>query len=112
MHPGRRRSYACDVLAAVAAASMLAQLALALRLPVPPEALWAFLGAVGSATVLSYAALGETFPKELAGRANGAPNLLHIGAALLVQAGIGLVVDRCRTRCRGGPPHASGTRQW
>ena len=38
-----------DVLAVVAAASMLAQLALILRVPVPPEVLWTFLGAVGSA---------------------------------------------------------------
>ena len=37
--------------------------------------------------------MGDTFPKELAGRANGALNLLHIGAAFLVQGGIGFIVD-------------------
>jgi sugar phosphate permease len=39
-----------DLLATLAGAAMLVQLALALHLPVPPEILWALLGAVGSAT--------------------------------------------------------------
>ena len=69
-------------------------LLLVLRVPVPPEWLWACTGAVGSATVLSYAALAESFPKELAGRANGALNLLHIGGAFLIQSGIGLAIER------------------
>jgi hypothetical protein len=43
--------------------------------------------------VLSYAALAESFPKELAGRANSALNVLHIGGAFLVQSGIGFVVE-------------------
>jgi MFS family permease len=93
-----------DVLAIVATASMLAQLALALRLPVPPQVLWTLLGGVGSATVLSYAAIGEVFPKALAGRANGALNLLHIGTAFLVQAGIGIVVDRWPADSEGHHP--------
>jgi predicted MFS family arabinose efflux permease len=82
----------CDLLVAVAGAAMLAQLALVLRVPVAPEPIWIFLGAVGSATVLSYAGLSEVFPRELAGRANAALTLLHTGAAFLVQAGIGCVV--------------------
>ena len=93
-----------DMLAIVAAISMLAQLALALRLPVPPKVLWTLLGGVGSATVLSYAAIGEAFPKSLAGRANGALNLLHIGTAFLVQAGIGIVVDRWPADAEGHHP--------
>lgn len=94
-----------DLLAAVAAAAMLAQLALALRLlPLPPAPLWAFLGAVGSATVLGYAALAEAFPKEIAGRANAALNLLHIGAAFLIQAGIGFVVGRWAADAGGHYP--------
>ncbi len=34
---------------------------------------------------LSYAILAEYFPKELAGRANAALNLFHIGGAFVVQ---------------------------
>ena len=80
------------LLAAVAGASMLVQIALVLRVPLPPELLWALLGAVGGATGLGFASLGEIFPKDIAGRANGALNMLHIGAAFLVQTGIGFVV--------------------
>ena len=89
---GRRGVRPAEVLAAAAAAAMAAQLALVLRAPVPPEALWALIGASGGATVLGFAALADIFPKASAGRANGALNLLHIGAAFLVQGGIGLVV--------------------
>jgi MFS family permease len=96
-----------DLLVVVAGGAMLAQLGLVLRLPIPLEVLLAFLGAVGSATVLSYAALAENFPKELAGRANAALNLLHIGAAFLVQAGIGCVVGLWAAAPEGRYPAAA-----
>ena len=78
--------------AAVAGASMLVQLALVMRAPVPPQLLWALLGAVGGATGLAFASLAEILPKDVAGRANGALNTLHIGAAFLIQAGVGFIV--------------------
>lgn len=96
-----------ELLAAIAGAAMLVQLALALQLPVPPTILWALLGALGSATVLSYAALAEVFPKELAGRANAAMNLLHISAAFVIQAGIGLVVGFWAADAQGRYPAAA-----
>jgi hypothetical protein len=49
--------------------------------------------AVGAATVLSYAILADYFPKELAGRANAALNVFHIGCAFVVQYVTGLVVQ-------------------
>jgi len=49
--------------------------------------------AVGAATVLSFAILAEYFPKELAGRANGALNLFHIAAAFVVQYATGVVLQ-------------------
>jgi hypothetical protein len=49
--------------------------------------------AVGAAIVLSYATLAEYFPKELAGRANGALNLFHIAAAFIVQYATGVVLQ-------------------
>jgi MFS family permease len=88
-------------LAAVAAFSVLAQLALVLRAPVPALLPWTLLAAVGSATVLSYAALAEVFPQEVLGRANAALNLLHIGGAFLIQSALGLVIG-------AWPPDAEG----
>jgi sugar phosphate permease len=78
----------------VATASMAAQLALILQWSLPSYVLWAIIAAAGAATVLSYAALGEHFTKELAGRANGLLNFFHVGAAFAVQAATGLVLQQ------------------
>ena len=51
------------------------------------------MAAVGAATVLSFAILAEYFPKQLAGRANGALNLFHIAAAFVVQYATGVVLQ-------------------
>jgi MFS family permease len=72
---------------------MATQLALILRLPLPSYFLWTVVAAVGAATVLSYAIVAEYFPKELAGRANGALNLCHIAAAFVVQYATGVIVQ-------------------
>jgi MFS family permease len=88
----RRRGVKPQTLLGLAAGALIAaQLALITGLR-PSDAMWAVIAAVGGATVLSYAALAEYFPKEIAGRANAALNLLHIGGACLIQYGIGLVV--------------------
>jgi MFS family permease len=71
-----------------------AQFALILRLPIPSYLEWAVVAAVGAATVLSFAILAEYFPKELAGRANGALNLFHIAAAFVVQYATGVVLQQ------------------
>jgi MFS family permease len=80
------------LLGMVATAFIAAQLALILRWPVPSTILWAIVAAVGAATVVSYAILSEYFPKELAGHANGAVNLFHIGGAFVVQYLTGAVL--------------------
>jgi MFS family permease len=54
--------------------------------------LWALVSGMGAATVLSYSLVADLFPKEFAGRANAALNVLHIGGAFAIQAGIGVVV--------------------
>jgi MFS family permease len=82
------------VLTFVAVLFLAAQLAVILRLPVSAYLTWGVIAGVGSATVLSYAILAEYFPKEVAGRANAALNVLHIGAAFLIQTAIGLIVER------------------
>ena len=77
----------------VATMFIVAQLALILRWPLPSYVPWIFVAAVGAGTVLSYAILAEYFPKELAGRANAALNVFHIGSAFVVQYMTGLVVQ-------------------
>jgi sugar phosphate permease len=78
----------------VAIVFITTQLALILRLPVPQFLLWGVVAAVGAATVLSYAILAECFPKELAGRANAALNVFHIGGAFVLQYSTGLVIQQ------------------
>ena len=81
------------LLGLIAAMFIAAQLALILRLPLPSYVPWIVVAAVGAGTVLSYAILAEYFPTELAGRANAALNLFHIGGAFVVQYMTGLVVQ-------------------
>jgi sugar phosphate permease len=81
------------VLAAVGVLFIAAELALVLRLPVPSYLVWAIVGSVGAATVLSFTILAEYFPSEIAGQANAALNILHIGGAFILQYAIGIIVD-------------------
>lgn len=88
----RRRGVRPQTLLSLAASSLIAaQIALIAGLH-PSDAMWTVIAATGGATVLSYATLAEYFPKEIAGQANAALNILHIGGACLIQYGIGLVV--------------------
>jgi MFS family permease len=90
----RRRGVGPEVLLGLVAAVFIAtQFALILRLPLPSYLQWAVVAAVGAATVLSFAILAEYFPKQLAGRANGALNLFHIAAAFVVQYATGVVLQ-------------------
>ena len=90
----RRRGVGSEVLLGFVAAVFIAtQFALILRLPLPSYLQWAVVAAVGAATVVSFGILAEYFPKELAGRANGALNLFHIAAAFVVQYATGVVLQ-------------------
>jgi len=82
----------------VATAFIAAQLALILQLPVSSYLLWSIVAAAGSGPILSYAILAEYFPKESAGRANGALNVFHFGAAFIIQYIIGVVVAQWPSR--------------
>ena len=81
------------LLASVGVIFVFAQLAMVLGLPLPSYVPWCIVSAIGAATVLSYAIIAEYFPKEIAGQANAALNVLHIGSAFVVQYAIGLIVD-------------------
>src|SRR5262245_21622486 len=89
----RRRGVKTEwVLAGVLGLSMSAQAALLMGCPLPSYLTWSLIAAAGAATVLSFAILTEYFPKEMSGRANAALNLLHVGAAFLLQTGVGLII--------------------
>ena len=77
----------------VAIVFFLAQGAALLRVPLPLCLPWGVVAAISTATVLSYAVLADFFPKELAGRANAALNVFHIGCAFVTQYATGLVVQ-------------------
>ena len=89
----RRNIQPQAVFGAVAALFIAMEVSLILRWPLPSYLPWCFVAAVGAATVLSYAIVADFFPKELAGRANAALNVFHIGGAFLVQELIGIVID-------------------
>ena len=91
---GRRGVGPRALLAIVATVFIATQLALILRLPLPSYLLWTIVAAAGAGHVLSYTILAEYFPKQVAGRANAALNVLHFGAAFVLQYSIGLVLDQ------------------
>jgi hypothetical protein len=74
-----------------------AELALILRVPLPSILLWSVVAIVGTATVISFAVIADYFPPELAGRANGALNVLHFGWAFLAQYATGLILEQWST---------------
>lgn len=82
------------LLAVVLGLSMLAQLGLVLRWPIPSHVSWTVIGAAGAATVLSFAILPEYFPKEATGRANAALSLLHVLGAFLLQLAAGIIIEQ------------------
>jgi MFS family permease len=82
------------LLAGVGGLFILAQLALVLRIHLPSLLPWSIVSIAGAATVLSFAAVADYFPKEFAARSNGALNVLHFGWAFTIQYGIGFVVGQ------------------
>jgi MFS family permease len=90
----RRNVQPQAVVGVVAALFMAVQTALILRWPLPSYVLWCLIAAAGAVTVLSYAILADNFPKEIAGRANAALNVIHIGGAFALQELIGIVIER------------------
>jgi MFS family permease len=91
----RRRGLKTElVLASTLGASMTAQVALVLGWPISSLVLWSVIAAAGAATVLSFAILSEYFPKHMSGRGNAALNLLHVGAAFVLQSASGFVIQQ------------------
>jgi predicted MFS family arabinose efflux permease len=98
VHCIRRRGIGAEtVLAMVALLFIVAQLVLILRVPLPSILPWSIVAIVGTATVVSFAVIADYFPPELAGRANGALNVLHFGWAFLAQCATGLILEQWST---------------
>ncbi|MGY4571815.1 MULTISPECIES: MFS transporter [Bradyrhizobium] len=95
VHYIRRRGIGAEIiLGTVTVLFIAAQLALILRAPLPSTLSWSVVAIVGTATVISFAVIADYFPPELAGRANGALNVLHFGWAFLAQYATGLVLEQ------------------
>ncbi|MCF2133229.1 MULTISPECIES: hypothetical protein [Mycetohabitans] len=61
---------------------VLVQGLIAARVPLPPMAVWAAYGALGSSGILTYAVLAEHFPARLIGRVNTSFTLVIFGRSL------------------------------
>ncbi|RXH41556.1 MFS transporter [Bradyrhizobium zhanjiangense] len=96
-HIKRKGIGAETILAIVAVLFIAAELALILRAPLPSILPWSVVAIVGTATVVSFAVIADYFPPELAGRANGALNVLHFGWAFLAQSATGLILEQWPT---------------
>ncbi|NYG46174.1 MFS family permease [Bradyrhizobium sp. IAR9] len=95
VHYIKRRGIGTEtILVMVSVLFVAAELALILRAPLPSIVLWSVVAIVGTATVASFAVIADYFPPELAGRANGALNVLHFGWAFLAQFGTGLILEQ------------------
>jgi len=98
VHCIRRRGGGSEtVLGIVALLFVVAQLTLILRVPLPSILPWSIVAIVGTATVVSFAVIADYYPPELAGRANGALNVLHFGWAFLAQYATGLILAEWST---------------
>ncbi|MGY4629903.1 MFS transporter [Bradyrhizobium sp. USDA 4486] len=95
VHYIKRRGIGAErILVMVAVLFVAAELALTLRAPLPSIVPWSVVAIVGTASVASFAVIADYFPPEVAGRANGALNVLHFGWAFLAQFGTGLILEQ------------------
>jgi len=81
------------------------ELVLQLHLTAVPEALlWSLVGGFSGMSVLSYSVLDTTFDSAVIGRANSALNVLHLGTAWAVQAGMGVIIAHWPSDAAGHYP--------
>jgi MFS family permease len=64
--------------------------------------LWILFGFFGTACILPYAVLSQSFPKHLSGRANTGLNLMVFVAAFAAQWAIGLIINLWPQTVSGG----------
>ena len=82
----------------IALFSVVAELSILLRWPIPSYLCWALVALMGASGVLSHTMVASYFPKEASARANTALHFLHLGAAFVVQWATGAIVDLWQVR--------------
>jgi type IV secretory pathway TrbF-like protein/sugar phosphate permease len=85
------------------------QLCLIAGVYLPQCLIWSVVGCVSAATVLSYAVLAESFPKECIGQANAGLNVLHVAGSFAIQCSIGIVIQQWTNKGGHYPPIAYRT---
>jgi len=104
----KRRGVSSDVIfGAACSCFFLIQFAVVERVHIPDAVLWAGFAVFGGMTVLSYSMIAEHFPQDAISRTNGALNVLHIGAACLLQYVTGLVMSFWSVDAAGHYPLAA-----
>lgn len=88
---------------------ILTQLLLTVEIGILTVPLWLLFGFCGTACILPYAELSQSFPRHLAGRVNTGLNLLVFVAAFAAQWVIGLIISLWPQTASGGY-HAAGYR--
>ena len=73
---------------------MFVQAALLVELGTATNLAWLLFGVFGPLSLLVYAPLNQTFPKEMAGRVSTSMTLFWMAGAFVVQTGFGAVLDR------------------
>ena len=96
-------------LAATMILFIVVQLCLIVGTSLSPYVIWTVIGCISAATVLSYAVLAESFPKESIGQANAGLNVLHVGASFAIQFFIGIVIAHWTNNGGHYPPIAYRT---
>lgn len=81
------------ILAAIGLIAIAAEAALIFDAPLAPLLPWTLVVATGAATVVGFSANAAHFPSQSLGRANAALNIMHMTAAVIAQAGFGLILD-------------------
>ena len=90
----------------IALLSIVAELSILLRWPIPSYLCWALVALMGASGVLSHTMVASYFQKEASGRANTALHLSHLGAAFIVQWATGAIVDLWQVRDAVHPAEA------
>ena len=90
----------------IALISIMSELSILLRWPIPSYLCWALVALTGAAGVLGHTIIAAYFPKEASGRANTALHFLHLGAAFTVQWATGAIVDLWQVRSAVHPAQA------
>jgi len=99
----------CVLLVTTMIIFMSMQLCLIAGVSLPQYLIWSAVGCVSSATVLSYAVLAESFPKERIGQANAGLNVFHVGGGFAIQCFMGLVIEQWTSQGGHYPPIAYKT---